>query len=167
MSVAGAIGAATTDKEGLMSAIDKSKLTSLSSVYSYRGYIESGNYLKIPINSDVINKGFVIINMSVNNDTGYGFRKSQYQLTIISGRQYDQSSQAGIGCCYRPQGNTAYISGIYYEYDSSYILRNIYIAFSGRVYIDSEIRNASSNISIATDAIGTLKSIETGWNIAL
>ena len=150
-----------------MGTSDKRKLNSIPDVYSYRGYIESSNYLKIPVNSDVINKGFVIVNMSVNDDTGFGYKKSQYQLTIISGRQYGQTEQAGMGCCYRPQGNTAYVSGIYYEYDSNYILRNLYISFSGRVFIESEVRNASSAISVVSTATGTLKTIGTGWNIAL
>jgi hypothetical protein len=165
--VAGLIGNATNENEGLMSNSDKIKLNNIPNVYSYRGYIESSNYLKIPVNSDVINKGFVVINMSVNNDTGFGFKKSQYQLTLISGRQYGQTEQAGIGCCYRPQGNTAYVQGIYYEYDSNSILRNLYISFSGRVFTELEVRNASSDISIVAEATGTLKTIGTGWNIAL
>ena len=145
-----------------------SKLDGLPGVSRWSGWIEEGQYINIPSNSDVISPGFIKISLSANDDVGFGFRKSSYDMLVIPGRQYNQSSQAGICNSFRPQGNVVYLDSIIYGYDENSILRNLYLKFNARAYVNVAVYNTTGGgISIKSSASGSTKNIEVGYNIAI
>ena len=142
-------------------------LKSRPSSSSYVGTINQGEYICIPVNSDTISKGFVKVKLSVNDSIMYGFKKSSYEVNIISGRQYDQIAQAGVYDAFTPQGNNAKLESVYMQYDGNAILRTVYLKFNVGCYVNIVVENASGGLSITKTAEGTAFPISSGWNKAL
>lgn len=161
------IGVATIEKNGLMSKGWVSKLGAIPIVSSYTGNVGSGEFVAIPVNSDVIGAGFVRIGLCVNHGIGYGFNKASYDMIIMSGRQYDFNVQQGICNGVVPNGNTVSLKSIIYNSDNNDILRNIYLKFTGNAYISVFAENCTGNISIVSSATGFEKTITKGFGVSI
>ena len=150
-----------------MLGVNSDWLISRPSSSFYMGTINQGEYICIPVNSDIISKGFVKVKLSVNDGIMYGYKKSSYEVNIISGRQYDQAAQAGVYDAFAPQGNNAKLESVYMEYDNDFILRTVYLKFNVSCYVNAVVENATGGLSITKTAGGFAFPISSGWNKAL